>query len=58
MIFVAIRSLSKKIKLGKIRKVRNAPRWVDIKKFGMKRARTRRVNVDKIKRWRRIRLRV
>jgi hypothetical protein len=55
---MAIRSLGKKIKLGKIRKVRNAPRWVDIKKFGMKRARTRRVNVDKIKRWRRIRLRV
>jgi len=55
---MAIKSLSKKIKLGKIKKVRNAPRWVDIKKYGMKRARTRRVNVDKIKRWRRIRLRV
>jgi len=55
---MSIRSLTKKIKLGKIKKVRSAPRWVDIKKFGTKRARTRRVNVDKIKRWRKIRLRV
>jgi hypothetical protein len=55
---VSIRSLSKKIKLGKIKKVRNAPRWIDIKKYGLKRAGTRRVNVDKIKRWRRTRLRV
>lgn len=55
---MSIRSLSKKIKLGKIGKVRNAPRWVDIKKHGMKRARTRRVNVDKIKKWRKIRLRI
>jgi hypothetical protein len=55
---MAIRSLSKKIKLGKIKKIRNAPRWIDIKKYGIKRARTRRVNVDKIKRWRRIRLRI
>ena len=55
---MAIRSLSKKVKLGRIKKVRNAPRWVDIRKYGMKRARTRRVNIDKIKRWRRIRLRV
>jgi hypothetical protein len=55
---MAIKSLSKKIKLGKIRNTRTAPRWIDIKKFGLKRARTRRVNVDKVKRWRRSRLRI
>ena len=55
---MSIKSLTKKIKLGKIRKIRAAPRWADIRKFGMKRARTRRVNVDKIKRWRRIRVKV
>jgi len=55
---MSIDHLVKKIKLGRIRKVKSAPRWVDIKKFGMKRAKTRRVNVDKIKRWRRTRLRI
>ncbi len=54
---MSIKSLSKKIKLGKIRKRRTSPRWVDIKKFGLKRARSRRVNVF-IKRWRRSRIRV
>jgi len=52
------KSLVKKIKLAKIGKVRMAPRWADIRKFGLKRARTRRINVDKIKRWRRTRLRI
>lgn len=55
---MSIDSLTKKIKLGKISKVKTAPRWVDIKKFGMKRAKTRRVDVDKVKRWRRTRLRI
>ncbi|MCS7105867.1 MAG: hypothetical protein NZ942_00925 [Candidatus Aenigmarchaeota archaeon] len=55
---MGIKSLSKKIKLGKIRKIKTAPRWADIKKFGLKRARTRRIEVDKIKKWRRTRLRV
>jgi len=55
---MTIKSLTKKIKLGKIKKIRSAPRWVDIKKFGLKRARRRRVNVDKIKRWRRTRIKV
>lgn len=55
---MSIRHISKKIKLGRIRKVRTAPRWVDIRKFGLKRARTRRVSVDKLKKWRRSRLRV
>jgi hypothetical protein len=52
------KSLTKKIKLAKIAKIKSAPRWVDIKKFGMKRARSRRVDVNKVKKWRRIRLRV
>lgn len=54
---MVIRSLTKKIKLAKIRKTRSAPRWADIKKYGMKRARRRRILVT-IKRWRRSRLRV
>jgi len=53
-----VRVLSRKIKLAKIGKVRNAPRWADIRKFGLKRARTRRIRVDKIKRWRRSKLRI
>ena len=55
---MSIKSLSKKIKLVKIGKTRAAPRWADIKKFGMKRARRRRVSVDKIKKWRRTRLKI
>jgi hypothetical protein len=55
---MTIKSLSKKLKLAKIRKRRMAPRWADIKKFGLKKARTRRINVDKIKRWRRTRVKV
>ncbi|MEM5853985.1 MAG: hypothetical protein QXS37_03260 [Candidatus Aenigmatarchaeota archaeon] len=53
-----IRHLSKKIKLGKIRKRKQAPRWADIRKFGLKRARTRRISVDKVKKWRRGKLKV
>jgi hypothetical protein len=55
---MAIKSLTKKIKLGKIKKTKMAPRWADIRKFGLKRARTRRIDVNKVKRWRRTRLRV
>ncbi|MEM5834586.1 MAG: hypothetical protein QXQ69_01925 [Candidatus Aenigmatarchaeota archaeon] len=55
---MGIKSLSKKVKLGRIRKIKMAPRWADIRKFGLKRARTRRIDVNKIKRWRRTRLRV
>jgi hypothetical protein len=55
---MAIRSSNKKIKLGKIGKVRPAPRWADMRKFGNKRAGTRRINVDKIKRWKRIRIKI
>lgn len=53
-----VRSLSRKIKLGKIRKVRTAPRWADVRKFGLKRARTRRIDVDKVKRWRRTKIKI
>jgi hypothetical protein len=55
---MAIKHITKKIKLAKIRKVKNAPRWADIRKFGLKRARTRRISVDGVKKWRRTRLRV
>ena len=54
---MSINSLTKKIKLAKIRKTRSAPRWADIKKFGTKRARSRRISVT-VKRWRRTRIRV
>lgn len=39
------------------RKKRSAPRWADIKKFGLKRARTRRIRV-RTKNWRRDKLKV
>jgi len=52
------KSLTKKLKLARIGKIRLAPRWVDIRKFGLKRARTRRINVDKVKRWRRSKLKI
>ena len=52
------KGLVKKIKLGRIGKIKNAPRWADIRKFGLKRARTRRIIVNKIKRWRRSKLKV
>jgi len=46
------KTLLRKIKLAKIMNVRAAPRWADMKKFGVKRARTRRLPSHK-KRWRR-----
>ena len=55
---MSITSLSKKIKLAKIGKLRNDPRWADIRKFGLKRARRRRINISKVKRWRRTRIRI
>ena len=47
-----VNSVKKKIKLAKIASVRNAPRWADIKKFGTKRAKSRRITISKINRWR------
>ena len=55
---MAIHHITKKIKLSRLKKIRIAPRWADIKKFGMKRARSRRINVDMIVRWRRSRVRI
>lgn len=48
--------LGKKIKLITLRK-QSAPRWADIKKFSLKRARTRRIRVN-TKHWRRGRQKV
>jgi hypothetical protein len=47
----------KKTMLIAMGKRRPAPRWADIKKFGLKRARTRRVRV-RIKSWRRDSLKI
>ncbi len=55
---MTITSLAKKIKLVRLKKIRTAPRWADIKKFGMKKARRRRINIDKVKRWRRGRIKI
>jgi len=55
---MGIKRITKKLKLAKFRKIRQAPRWADIKKFGLKRARRRRILVDKIKRWRRSRIKL
>ncbi len=54
---MAKKTVYKKLKLAKIKKVRTAPRWADIKKFGLKRARTRRIEVTK-KRWKRTQVKV
>ncbi|MBI4896021.1 MAG: 50S ribosomal protein L39e [Candidatus Aenigmarchaeota archaeon] len=51
-----VKPLGKKIKLIAARKQR-APRWADIKSFGMKRARTRRIRTV-TKHWRRGKLKV
>ncbi len=55
---MGIKHITKKLKLAVFRKIRQAPRWADIRKFGLKRARTRRIRVDKIKRWRRTRIKI
>jgi len=47
----------RKLKLAAKGKRRSAPRWTDIKKFGLKRARTRRIRVS-AKRWRRDKLKI
>ena len=55
---MAIRHITKKIKLAAIRKIKRAPLWANIRKYGLKRIRTRRIMVDKIKRWRRIKIKI
>mgnify|MGYP000692792189 CR=1 FL=1 len=47
----------KKLRLASKSKRKPSPRWADIKKFGLKRARTRRINV-RVKKWRRDKLKV
>ncbi len=49
--------LGKKLRLAAIGKRRSAPRWADIKKFGLKRARSRRIRI-RVKHWRRGKLKV
>jgi len=44
---------AKKKRLFKIANIRPPPFWAHIKKFGLKRIRTRRIRVDKEKSWRR-----
>jgi hypothetical protein len=45
------KKFGKKLKLIAIRR-KNAPRWADIRKFGLKKARARRIRITK-KHWRR-----
>jgi len=56
VILMGRKILSRKLKQIKAGKVRLAPRWVDIKKFGMKRARNRRVSITR-RSWKRKKLR-
>lgn len=49
--------LGRKLRLIAKGKIRAAPRWIDIKKFGLKRARTRRIMI-RVKNWRRDKLKV
>ena len=51
------KKLSRKLRQIKAGKVRLAPRWVDIKKFGLKRARNRRVSVTR-RSWKRKKLKI
>ncbi len=51
------KSSGKKRRLGAASKVRDAPRWADIKKFGLKHARTRRIRVT-TRNWRRRKLKI
>ena len=49
--------LGKKIKTISRGKIRSAPRWADIRKFGLKRARTRRIRV-RTRSWRRDKMKI
>jgi ribosomal protein L39E len=53
----ALKFLPKKLRLIAAGKVKGAPRWCDLKKFG-KRARTRRIRVARTKHWRRGKLKM
>ncbi len=43
----------KKKRMNKIAGIRSPPFWAHIRKFGLKRVRTRRIRVNKEKSWRR-----
>jgi len=47
----------RKRRLGKAGKIGGAPRWADIRKFGLKRARSRRIR-SKSRNWRRRKLKI
>jgi len=49
--------LSRKLRQIKAGKIRLSPRWVDIKKFGLKRARNRRAGIVR-RSWRRSKLKI
>jgi hypothetical protein len=51
------KSSGKKGKLAAKAKIRSSPRWADIKKFSLKKARTRRIGVS-TKKWRRDKLKI
>jgi hypothetical protein len=48
----SIKPSGRKIRISARGKRRSAPRWADIRKFGLKRARTRRIGVDGLRNWR------
>ncbi|MEM5830672.1 MAG: hypothetical protein QXO40_00500 [Candidatus Aenigmatarchaeota archaeon] len=50
---MAIRHITKKIKLARIAKIKDAPIWASIKKFGLKRIKTRRIRTYIETNWRR-----
>ncbi len=54
----SIKQSGRKTRIAARGKRRSAPRWADIRKFGLKRARTRRINVDGLRNWRRSKLKV
>jgi len=51
------KSGAKKVKLAAASKVRPSPRWADIRKFSLKRARSRRIRVH-TKNWRKDKLKI
>jgi len=52
----SIKPSGRKTRIAAAGKRRSAPRWADIRKFGLKRARTRRIGVDGLRNWRRSKL--
>ena len=57
MIMSRNKTTGKKTKLTALSKLRSAPRWADIRKFSLRRARTRRIRI-RTKSWRRDKLKI